>query len=354
MTAVTLADLTSGSLTSDGVFDKLMASNKAHLEAEYAKNRITGADYSTVYLGMLQQTMQTAVAFLTEQQLIGLKADLLAQQIENETKQGLLLEKQALKMDKDIDLVQSQIDLNGKDLILKQIQIDRAPKELELLQSQIDISLKEVEIKQAQLELAEAELLVKNRELDLMAEQIQLAQKDVELKQTQIDRAPKELELLTAQVSLTTKQGDLVDGQVAKLEVERDIALQEVQKTTQETKVLVAQECKLKAEFDLTMGNVTKTTKETELLAQKVTTEKAQTMELGVDENSVIGRQKALYRAQTDGFARDAEQKVAKALMDTWNARRMTDEGTSANTTNKLDDPTIGRAVTKMLTGINA
>lgn len=206
-TPITTTDLTSGTIAGSGVFDTLMAANKAHIEAEYAKGRITGADYSTVYLGMVQATLQASVQFLVQRDKIALEAELLQKQIDNEV-----------------------------------------------------------------------------------------------------------------------KQGELIDAQV----------------------------CKLKAEYDLTMATITKTSKENDLLAQKIVTEKAQVQELGVDDNSVIGKQKLLYQAQTEGFARDAEQKAARLLIDTWNARRMTDDGTVADTVNKLDDSTIGRAVTKVLAGIGA
>lgn len=204
-TPIAVADLTSGAVDGSGVFDTLMKANKAHLEAEFAKNRITGADYAKVYLGMIESTMQGAISFLVERDLISLKAELLEKQIANE--------------EKNKELIEAQI-------------------------------------------------------------------------------------------------------------------------------------CKLKAEFDLTMENVTKTGKETELLAQRTITEKAQTMELGVDDNSVVGKQKSLYQAQTDGFKRDAEQKVAKMMIDSWSARRMTDDGTVADGVNKLNDASIGAAVQKMFAGV--
>ena len=90
------------------------------------------------------------------------------------------------------------------------------------------------------------------------------------------------------------------------------------------------------------------------MLTQKLATEKAQTVALGVDADSVLGRQKALYLAQTTGFTRDAEQKVAKVMVDTWNVRRTTDEGTVADGTNMLSDAIVGRAVNKMLAGVGA
>jgi hypothetical protein len=122
-----------------------------------------------------------------------------------------------------------------------------------------------------------------------------------------------------------------------------------------EGNVLVATECKLKAEFDVLQSTNLKTTHETGLLAQKTATERAQVTALGVDDNSVVGRQKQLYQAQTSGFTRDAEQKAAKVLVDTWNVRRTTDpDSAPADTNNNLNDAVVGRVVTKLLAGVGA
>ena len=214
MTAITNADLTTKAVGGTGVFDVLMSAAAAHLEAEFAKNRIKGTEYSEVYLGAMTQVLQTATQFLLTKQ----KTDL------------------------------------------------------------------------------EAQLLVK---------------------------------------------------QIALVEQQR------INAVTENT-VLVAQECKLRAEYDLTMANILKANQETALLAQKTASERAQILSLGVDDDSVLGRQKALYQAQTDGFKRDAEQKAAKVMIDTWNVRRTTDEGTVADGTNMLNDATVGRAVTKLLSGVGA
>ena len=117
---------------------------------------------------------------------------------------------------------------------------------------------------------------------------------------------------------------------------------------------LVAQECKLRAEYDLTMASITRTNEEVALLTQKTATERAQVTAMGVDADSVVGRQKGLYLAQADGFKRDAEQKATKIMVDSWNVRRTTDEATVADSTNMLNDAAVGRAVTKLLTGVGA
>lgn len=225
---IPIEEFTESKVDGSGVFDLLMKANRAHLEDEFNKSRIRGSEYATVYLGMLESTMQHALAFFIQQRKLGLEADLLA--------------------------IQKQIA--------------------------------EIELEKAQVEL--------------------------------------------------------------------EIARLNAQKIPAEIDVLKAQKCKLDAEYDVLMGQKLKVVQETALLTQKVATEKAQTVGSGTDPDSVIGKQKSLYQAQTDGFTRDAEQKATKLLVDTWNVRRTTDEGTEANAQNLLYDPSIGRAVDKLLGGIGA
>lgn len=224
----TLADLTSATIDGTGVFDVLMKANKAHLEEQFTKGRIKGTEYATVYLGSLEQVLQSSVQFLLSKDKIGLEA--------------------------------------------------------QILEKQLAIAAVELQIKAVELEIAQATKL----------------------------------------------------------------------KTEAEITVLVATECKLRAEYDVLMETKLKTAQETQLLTWKVTTEKAQTSDVGVAENSVIGKQKILYQRQADGFLRDGEQKAAKIMVDSWNVRRTTDEGTVADATNKLNDPAVGRAVEKLLTGVGA
>lgn len=143
--------------------------------------------------------------------------------------------------------------------------------------------------------------------------------------------------------------------------LQRDKVNQEVKLLEQQTsnaviegEVLTAQKCKLQAEFDVLMLTKQKTIEETNLLLWKTNTEKAQTTSGIASTDSVIGKQKELYAAQTAGFARDAEQKAAKVMVDSWNVRRTTDEATVADGTNQLNDAAVGRAVNKLLSGVGA
>lgn len=304
-TPITLADLTSGTTTGSGVFDTLMKANKAHLEQEFNANRITGADYAKAYLAMVESTMQGSISFLVERDQISLKADLLAAQVVNAGAQkDLLIAQTATEVQQKLNLTSQKLQIEAQTELIAQQEANALLEAANIPKQGLLIDAQKSEVTQ--------------RTTNLVAEALNIP-----------------------------KQGALIDAQ-------KDLALQNKLNAVTENTVLVAQECKLRAEYDLTMASVTKTGKESDLLTQKMLTEKAQITELGVDDNSLIGKQKKLYQAQTDGFARDSEQKAVKIMIDTWNARRMTDDATSANTTNKLDDATIGLFVTKMKTGINA
>ena len=62
--------LTTVDLKGSGAFDVLMRATKMHLLEEYNASRITGSDYSTVYLGALVQVLQTATQFLMNEQQV--------------------------------------------------------------------------------------------------------------------------------------------------------------------------------------------------------------------------------------------------------------------------------------------
>ena len=182
---------------------------------------------------------------------------------------------------------------------------------------------------------------------ELVKQQVELAKADLLIKQVELEKTRAELTILEKTVLKTDAEVELLTAQAA-------LARAQTANEALQGKVLIAQECKLRAEYDVLLSTNLKTKEETSLLLWKTNTEKAQTLALGVDDNSVIGKQKALYGAQTDGFKRDAEQKAAKLLADTWSVRRTTDEATVADATNRLNDATVGRAIEKLLSGIGA
>lgn len=114
-TKVDINDLTHASVEGNGVFDVLMRAVNAHLQKEWSANRLKGTEYSTVYLGALESTMNASLQFLLARDKTNAEIDILKQQFVNlkvdETnaiKQGTLLDKQATSAEADIALKNQQ------------------------------------------------------------------------------------------------------------------------------------------------------------------------------------------------------------------------------------------------------
>lgn len=81
--ATPLEELTTGALDGTGVFDTLMRTTKLHLQEEYDSERITGHEYTSVYISALTTVWQTAIQFLANRQqalLINAQIGLVRQQ----------------------------------------------------------------------------------------------------------------------------------------------------------------------------------------------------------------------------------------------------------------------------------
>ena len=61
---LTNQDLTSGVVGGTGTFDVIMAGVNAHLKTEYDKGRITGEQYSKVYIALTESALSNSVQFL--------------------------------------------------------------------------------------------------------------------------------------------------------------------------------------------------------------------------------------------------------------------------------------------------
>ena len=84
-----ITSLTTGAVDGDGVFDKLMQAGEAHLSQEYKRNRITGKEYSTVYLGMMQSAMTQAMQYV-------LQAEVAAEQVLKTAAEKALLDQKKI------------------------------------------------------------------------------------------------------------------------------------------------------------------------------------------------------------------------------------------------------------------
>jgi len=101
------------------------------------------------------------------------------------------------------------------------------------------------------------------------------------------------------------------------------------------------------------MTNTQKTDAEVALLTQKKETELAQVADAVTTGTvfGVIGKQKELFEQQRQGFIRDAEQKLAKILVDTWTIRQSTAGGIDVVSAG-LDNTDIASVLGKAKQGI--
>ena len=213
---VTVDDITQGSVTGTGIFDKLMATVAAQLQAEFKADRITQTDYGHVYVSALNNTLGQAIQFLLTKDQAALQAATLAAQYEK-----IALEKQILELQK---------------------------------------------------------------------------------------------QQLTLQLAQLEQQTLLIQSQILTDAAQRG------------------------------------------LIEQKTVTEVAQTQDNPTSNTStgyagVVGKQNALYAAQTTGFTRDAEQKAAKLALDILATQLSTDDSMTVAKTN-MHPAAIGALVQKLATGI--
>jgi len=88
-----VATSTDNVVTGNGVFDDMMETINAHIEAQFQKDRITGKEYATVYLGAMQSAMAQSMQFVLQKPISERQADLVTRQtagFDDDAKQKLL------------------------------------------------------------------------------------------------------------------------------------------------------------------------------------------------------------------------------------------------------------------------
>lgn len=313
--------LTTQSLAGTGVFDIMMATTKLHLKEEYNAGRITGEEYTTVYLGAMQSVMQNSVQFLLNFQ----------QEEKIQSEIALVRQKTVTELANTDNTIPTGLGFNGG-----------IEPEIEGL----------VALTKAKIELEN--LLITAQTTNTIA---------------QADLTDQKLITETAQT--TTASAGLIKAQQDKLNKETVLIEQKVVTEVAQTSDTKPEELGEMSSTDV-IGGLAKTAREKVaaekiLLLQKANTELAQTDDvvkatdpyLNSDSEvaGVIGKQKALFEAQTKGFYRDAEQKAAKIMTEAWSIDASSGDATRTNEStvgggNLLDDPSVGEVIAIMKAGI--
>ena len=160
----------------------------------------------------------------------------------------------------------------------------------------------------------------------------------------------------TAQTANTTAQTAQVTAQTSEVtyRVANLLPAQLAQTQAQTAQVAYTVDELLPAQLSNTIAQTSSTNAQTDLYEQKTITEAAQTTSTPVS-GSVMGVQNALMVKQTQNYERDAEQKAARIMIDTWNVRRNQDPNLADTlVANRLQEQDIGIAVGALLSGLSA
>jgi len=333
--------------------DTILEVLKKRLDDEFSKGRITGKEYANVYLSNVNAAISQSIQFELQKDISAAQAELIKQQRLNEVTQNQinlaqvkLLEAQEANILDEISLRAIQKDIALVDLTIKSAELAQVQAQTGLIAKQIDSVSKDLLIKDSQLLQMEADLIktenesqvVLNQAAKLVSDKL-LVDANILTEAKQRDNLVKDLELKDSQLLQmaqdlikSVSENELILSQ--KLKIEADVLLTNASKDTEVVrKTNLEKDLELKASQLLQMAadliksqtentvlqeQKLKTASEVALLDQKIVTEKAQTVDTvnGLPVTGVIGKQKQLYTAQTDGFARDAEQKATKILLD--------------------------------------
>lgn len=317
--AISIDQLTTAQVDGAGSFDTLMRAFKAHIDEEWQKNRLKGPEYSQVYLGGLQQVMQTALSFTMSQREQTLKNQLAEEQITLAKISQRAEEAKIIQIEAQTELIRQQKVNLQDELLTSAKQREKIDAEIENLKLQKEILAAQI------IEMQQRGEMIKQQILNLKDELLTSIEQRKKIVQEVINLTAQ-LPLIQAQIREMDGRATLIAGQIRKIDAE---ILSEAA-----TRERIAQEVIL--------------------LQQKRETERAQTIAGVAQPGSVLGTQQAVQQGQANAFVRDGEQKAAQIMAQTWMSRRTTDEATQANSTNALDDYNVGRAMSKMLAGIGA
>jgi hypothetical protein len=115
---LTVKAFTGGEKEGNGIFEELMRTAKSHLSNEFENQRITGAQFTTAYVAMMETSMAQGAAYLLQYELTNQNILLMQKQIEGADLSNELIEAQIAKMEAETLYIQKQT-LHMDDLILK-------------------------------------------------------------------------------------------------------------------------------------------------------------------------------------------------------------------------------------------
>jgi hypothetical protein len=150
----------------EGLVDQLMATVKFHVKGEYDAQRITSADYATVFLGALESVMANSTQYLLGTMLLELTKKKIAAEI-------LLIELEGEKLRYEIDyMYPAQLIKLQQEGLLIEAQVRLADAQVLLTEAQILKIYAEITLIELQAQLIDAQIRKIDAEIDFIAAKI--------------------------------------------------------------------------------------------------------------------------------------------------------------------------------------
>lgn len=150
-----ITDITTKTLDGTGIFDQLIQSMTNHLVKEHSEGRITGPEYSRVYLAMLETALGQSTQLINtfaQVDLINKQIEATTQQILNLQQEGILLTAQISKTNKETELLEQKRQTEIAQIDASNVQEGSViEKQIALYKNQADGYLRDAEQKAARL-----------------------------------------------------------------------------------------------------------------------------------------------------------------------------------------------------------
>lgn len=269
--ALTNEDFTARVVGGQGTFDAMMAGVKAHLNEQWDAGRITGDDYSKVYLAMTEAAMSNSVQFLINRD---------ATYWASQTAQ--------------LQAITARIQLETEKARLAMAQV-------EALNAKSNYALSKAALAKTQVEHCMLKFQLDNI---LPKENIALIRQNEGLG---IDNLTKQFNLDS--ILITQHAGLEIDNNIKTFNLENMLPIDHSTKSYTVTKLMPAQLDLIKEQYEVQL---------------------AQTADFRSDQSPVVGtlgKQKDLYTQQIESYKRNSEFQAAKVFSDAWITQKTIDEG---------------------------
>lgn len=291
---VDIEDVTLGTLSGTGAFDKMMAAVNIQLKSQFDKGRITADQFADVYTKSLVAVLANATQFALNKDKThweSITAQMMARVAEVQATQALV-ELETTK----VKAAQALYDMNtsAARYALTKVETANAEQQHCLIEAQV-AEKQYTNTFMLPLALAEGQHKVTN----LLPLQAELAEEQVETARAQtVDTRRDGITSVSGLIGLQ-KSGLTLDNETKEYNLDN---------------ILVAQ---------------------LNILEEQRESERAKTLDTRSDALVVagsVGKQKALYDQQIDSFIKDGKYKVAKMYLDSWITQKTLDEGLAAPT----------------------